>query len=302
MNHDDPLDFGPYQPRTYPEALFMYWAKNLVDGIHLVSEYKQGTNENYGAVLRYSTLCSFALYQAIYKEKATLDIGTFYVDFLLPSLENFERTNDEFIIQIDDRKEQTGPKQALSFLEELVHTQRGHVSDDELQEQWEALLHEGDLLHASQAHREHIENIVHKHRISGHIPGDLDIDNLFEELHDKAIHDAHRQTGPDRKKKRGKNAGQPKKLDDAFGWNSVTEHLKDVKDPGRITRRAGLTGEQKEQILLAAPSCCTDLQLKYVQMHLGEGRTIRDIACSVGKSPSTVWSGYRAGLNRIFKQ
>jgi RNA polymerase sigma factor (sigma-70 family) len=301
MNFDDPLDFGPYQPQNILEGIFMYWVKNLTDGVHYVIEHRAGSNDNYAAVVSWSTICAYALYKSFYeKEGSLLSIGPFYFDFLLPSLDNFLKNNDEAITQIDDRNETGGPAQALFFLEEIIHSQVGHVDDDELQEQWEALQAQGDLHHASQEHRRHIENIVHKHGQSHHIPTQFDFEDLIERLHAQAIKDALTDTGPARRKKRGKNAGQPKTLKDAFGWSSVTEHLKHLLGEGNSPKQE-LTDKDKEFLLELAETCCTPLQKQYLRMHYIGGLSFREIAKKLGKDQSTVSESYRAAQKKVKK-
>ena len=113
------------------------------------------------------------------------------------------------------------------------------------------------------------------------------------------IKDAQDNTGPARRKKRGRNAGQPKKLEDVFNWSSVTEHLKDIIYPDRNGKKPPISEDDKQLFISWAEECCTPLQTQYVRMHHGDGQTLRQIANSLDKAPSTVRECYQAAMKRI---
>ncbi len=214
-----------YLPDNTQHLLFMTWIRGVLEMVYLAVERRELT-------LALCELFRIEAAKMIYAEHESRlqEIGYhspkhWYEEHLIPMEQVFLQQNDELIareLEIDGQ----GPAGALAHYQDLIFSQQGHVPDDELQVMFDALKADGALIEASQQHRDHVAAIARRLISRGLAAPHTDPNELMEYLWAEARKAAMGETGPARRKERGPTARQPKRFEDAFGFNLARENLR----------------------------------------------------------------------------
>jgi predicted DNA-binding protein (UPF0251 family) len=281
------------------ERVFRHWIRDLRYQDDFLIGEKLASRANLTLTFKIVTQCTFLEF-----ERELAGIGITVPSALrkemIPCYYDFLDRWNESVSERSDRGTGLGPARALAMLEDWVFAQGENVPAQELQELWEAILEDSEsLLHNSRDFREHVANIVQKHVREGHIPGHLDIQNLTDGLYDAAIATARHKTGPGELKQRGINAGEPRRIADAFKSATVTENLKQILNPRKVKGSHALTGPEIEQFLDRARQCCTADQCEYLKLRYKDKLKIQEIADRMGKALSTVHGRIKVAEEKV---
>ena len=290
----------------------MTWIHGLSDLIALAAERNELSLALVSELRKMATHEVYKAHRSLLQQEGYRDPDSFHDDFLVPMEQVFLQQNDELIAHGDEAAE-AGPSGALKHFQNLIFSQVGHQPDEELQKMFDALKAEGGLIEASRAHRDHINAIARRLIRSGLADDQFDTQELGERLWAAASRSALEETGPAHRKQRGPKAGEPKKFEDAFGFNQAREHLR------KWTReRTGLSEEKHhkqdietdadamdqdtvELMMQYAEKCCTETEQECLTMKFVEGLSYSQIAQKRSVLRSTIQRSITNAKKKIGK-
>jgi RNA polymerase sigma factor (sigma-70 family) len=288
----------------------MIWIHGLSDLISFAAEQHELSLSKVGELRRMSTYEVYKVHRSFLQQEGYRDSDSFHDDFLVPMEQVFLQQNDELIAHGDDARGE-GPAGALKHFQDLILGQVGHHPDEDLQNMFDALKAEGGLIEASQAHRDHINAIAQRLIRSGFADNRFNLQELSERLWSEASRSALERTGPAHRKQRGPKAGEPKKFEDAFGFNQARESLRKWTreqtglEEERHQKRdldtdPGVMDEETLEIMTHwATKCCTPTEQIYIRLKYVEGLSYGQIAQKRGVLRSTIQRSITNAKNKI---